>query len=354
VTGRSSDPAKNIPADAVAVTGNLTAVSSGAQGYFSLTPVAPVGTPATSTLNFPAYDIRANSVTAPLGPGGTLWVTFVGTGGTMQVVFDVTGYFVPNPLAATYVPVTPTRLVDSRAGPQQQGLAAPLVTKIPARFTATGGVIPGNAVAVTGNLTAVSTGGSGYFSLTPTAPAGVPTTSTLNFPANDIRANAVIAPLGPGGTLWVTFVGPGAAMNVVFDVTGYFTPGPSGATYATVTPTRLVDSRAGAQQTGLNAPLTAVVPAQFSGIGSVIPSGAVAVTGNLTEVGTGAQGYFSLTPNAPVGVPTTSTLNFPARDIRANAVTAPLGPGGTLWVTFVGSGGQMNVVFDVSGYYMMS
>ncbi|HEX7591743.1 MAG TPA: fibronectin type III domain-containing protein [Candidatus Limnocylindrales bacterium] len=353
VTGRSSDPTKNIPANAVAVTGNLTAVSSGAQGYFSLTPLAPVGTPATSTLNFPAYDIRANSVTAPLGPGGTLWVTFVGSGGTVQVVFDVTGYFVPNPLAATYVPVTPTRLVDSRAGSQQRGLWASLSTKVPARFTATGGVIPPNAVAVTGNLTAVSTGGSGYFSLTPTAPVGVPATSTLNFPANDIRANAVVAPLGPGGSLWVTFVGPGAAMNVVFDVTGYFTPGPSGATYATVTPTRLVDSRAGVQQKGLYAPLTATVPVEFSGTGSVIPSGAVAVTGNLTEVSTGAQGYFSLTPVAPVGVPATSTLNFPARDIRANAVTAPLGPGGTLWVTFVGTGGQTNVVFDVSGYYTM-
>jgi hypothetical protein len=77
------------------------------------------------------------------------------------------------------------------------------------------------------------------------------------------------------------------------------------------------------------------------------------VTGNLTEVSTGAQGYLSLTPVAPVGVPATSTLNFPAGDIRANAVTAPLGPGGTLWVTFVGTGGQMNVVFDVSGYYTM-
>ena len=46
-----------IPPDAVAVTGNLTAVSSGASGYFGLTPTSPGTVPGTSTLNFPASDI---------------------------------------------------------------------------------------------------------------------------------------------------------------------------------------------------------------------------------------------------------------------------------------------------------
>jgi hypothetical protein len=92
----------------------------------------------------------------------------------------------------------------------------------------------------------------------------------------------------------------------------------------------------------------------FTATGGVIPVGAVAVTGNLTAVSTGAAGYFSLTPTEPPGgAPATSNLNFPARDIRANLVSVPLGPGGTLWVTFVGSGGTMDVVFDVSGYCSM-
>jgi hypothetical protein len=80
-------------------------------------------------------------------------------------------------------------------------------------------------IAVTGNLTAVSTRGYGYFSLTPAQPPGVPGTCTLNFPARDIWANAVTAPLGPDGSLWVTFVGYGSATDVVFDVTGYYTMG---------------------------------------------------------------------------------------------------------------------------------
>jgi Fibronectin type III domain len=359
VTGRSADQTMNVPAAAIAVTGNLTAVSTGADGYFSLTPTQPAGVPSTSTLNFPAGDIRANAVTTPLGPGGTLWITFVGSGGTMHVVFDVTGYFIPNTTASTYVPVTPTRLVDSRAGPTQIGLGAALTSMVPARFTATGGVIPPSAVAVTGNLTAVSSGGYGYFSLTPTQPAGTPATSTLNFPARDIRANAVTAPLGPDGSLWVTFVGYGSATDVVFDVTGYFVHDTSGATYVPVTPNRLVDSRPGTIQTGLGAGLTSKVPAAFQVTGRSadqtmnIPADAIAVTGNLTAVSTWGYGYFSLTPTQPPGVPGTSTLNFPARDIRANAVSVPLGPGGTLWVTFVGYSGPMDVVFDVNGYYSM-
>ncbi len=51
-------------------------------------------------------------------------------------------------------------------------------------------------------------------------------------------------PLGPGGTLSVTYLpGPGNTAQVVFDVTGYFSPGTDGAKYVAITPTRFVDSR---------------------------------------------------------------------------------------------------------------
>jgi hypothetical protein len=100
VTGQSADAAKNIPADAIAVTGNLTVAGQTARGYFALTPLA-TDTPTTSTLNFPLVDNRANGVTVPLAAGApgapsTLSITYVATAGaTAQVIFDVTGYFVP-------------------------------------------------------------------------------------------------------------------------------------------------------------------------------------------------------------------------------------------------------------------
>jgi hypothetical protein len=159
-------------------------------------------------------------------------VTFIGIpGNTAAVVFDVTGYFVPNSTGSTYVPLTPNRLVDSRAGSQQTGLGGNLTSGTSVSFQVSGRVpsdvtknVPSSATAVTGNLTVTDQTSLGYLSLTPTRPSGVPSTSTLNFPVSDVRANGVTAPLGSGGVLWVTFIGiPGNTAAVVFDVTGYFT-----------------------------------------------------------------------------------------------------------------------------------
>ncbi|HEY5486503.1 MAG TPA: hypothetical protein VIK06_02550 [Candidatus Limnocylindrales bacterium] len=63
-------------------------------------------------------------------------------------------------------------------------------------------------------------------------------------------------------------------------------------------------------------------------------------------------GFVSLT-TTPINSPTTSTINFPARDTRANGVTIALGPGGMLGVTFVGSrGATADVLLDVTGYFI--
>ena len=366
VTGRSSDPALNIPGTAVAVTGNLTAVNEGSMGYFALTPEKPVGTPTTSTINFIAGDTRANNVTLSLGSGGRLWITFVGrVGKQADVVFDVTGYFVGNTSGATFLPLTPNRILDSRAS-ARLGLAASLTSGVAASFPVTGRSrdpnlnVPASAIAVTGNLTVTNEASKGYVSVTPARPSGAPTTSTVNFPAMDNRANGVTVPLGTGGVLWVTFVGTaGAHADVVFDVTGYFVPGTSGATYVPVTPNRLVDSRTGTRL-GVGVSLTSGAPVEFrvtersTNPKYRIPAGALAVTANLTATNEFSGGYLVLTRAKPSGAPTTSTVNFPAMDNRANGVTAPLGTGGVLWVTFVGTAGtRADVVFDVTGYFTM-
>ena len=50
--------------------------------------------PSTSTINFPLGDIRANGVNVPVDDTGNLWFVARTTGGgTVQLVFDLTGYF---------------------------------------------------------------------------------------------------------------------------------------------------------------------------------------------------------------------------------------------------------------------
>ena len=65
-----------------------------------------------------------------------------------------------------------------------------------------------------------------------------------------------------------------------------------------------------------------------------VDSGAIAVTGNLTVTGQSKSGYVALTLDSE-STPTTSTINFPVGDDRANGVTVPLNGDGDLWATYV-------------------
>jgi hypothetical protein len=75
------------------VTGNLTMTGASREGAIALTPT-PTASPTTSTLNFIAGDTRANGVTIALGADGSLSATYIAPpGSTVQLVFDVTGYY---------------------------------------------------------------------------------------------------------------------------------------------------------------------------------------------------------------------------------------------------------------------
>ena len=122
------------------------------------------------------------------------------------LVFDSTGYFVPDASGATYVPLAPARLLDTRVG---NGLSGTFSAGVPRTFQVTGrGGVPANATAVTGNLTVTNQSRAGYVFLGPN-PTASPTSTTLNFPLGDNRANGVTVALGAGGTLSATYTGAG-------------------------------------------------------------------------------------------------------------------------------------------------
>jgi hypothetical protein len=121
---------------------------------------------------------------------------------------------------STYVALPPARLLDTRSG---NGLAGAFSANVPRTFVVAGrGGVPVGAVAVTGNLTITNASREGYVTLTPN-PTASPSTSTLNFPASDTRANGVSVALGPGGTLAAVYGAPaGSTVQIIFDVTGYY------------------------------------------------------------------------------------------------------------------------------------
>jgi PKD repeat protein len=345
-----------IPSDAIAVTGNLAVTGQTKAGYLAIGPdAATVG--ATSSLNFPVVDVRAYGVTIPLNDGSDGTLSFVykaATGAKVDVVLDVTGYFrKTSATGATYHDVAPTRFLDTRSG---LGLSGPFKANTSRTFDVvdrpdvTGVDIPVEATAVTGNLAVVGQTGAGYVSLGPD-PASLGQTSTLNFPLGDIRANNVTVKLGAGGTLSALYTaGAGRTTQLVLDITGYFTEDGSGARYVAVQPARVLDTRPGG--TGISGPFHSNVARTWTvgNVGGIDPN-AVAVIGNVAVVGQTGAGYVAVTPVATAN-PSTSTINFPVGDIRANGMTVRLGAVGTLSATYKAGGTDTtHLVYDVFGYY---
>jgi hypothetical protein len=84
----------DIPADAVAVSLNVTATASSAQGHLRLHPGGST-VPTASTINYAVGQTRANNAIVPLGALGDVAV-YSGQGtGTVHVILDVNGYFAP-------------------------------------------------------------------------------------------------------------------------------------------------------------------------------------------------------------------------------------------------------------------
>jgi hypothetical protein len=362
VTNRHpGDVALNVPAEAIAVTGNLTATGTGSDGWLTVTPTAE-SNPPTSTLNLRREDNRANGVTVPLGLEGTLSIVYNGApvGADTHAIFDVTGYFVPGNSGATYVSLTPSRLLDSRFG---NGLSGAFRTDQPRSFQVTnrnpgnaGLNVPATAIAVTGNVTVTGQSHAGWVSVTPLSDQK-PSTSTLNFPIGDNRANGLTVPLGPGGRLYVVYNGAPAAAttHVLFDVTGYYLPGTSGARFVPLVPNRILDSR---YANGFSGKLQTDRPRSFTAANRAandpsrnVPTSAVAVTGNLTVTGQTRAGWLTVSPISSPRPPT-STLNFPVGDNRANGVTVALGSG-SVAVVFNGArtSDTTHAIFDVTGYF---
>jgi hypothetical protein len=278
--------------------------------------------------------------------------------------------------ASTYHAVTPARVLDTRptvksGNPTNIGLSSKFTAGTVrtfavggARFVGGGSAVavPSNAVAVTGNLTIVNETTAGLVALGPTmTPTGAVT--TINFAKGDIRANNVTVGLAPNGTLQAVFRSstPGATTDVIFDVTGYFLANASGATYHTVAPGRVLDTRptgGGNTNIGLSGKFANRVVRTFAVAGvnaigwgsALVPSKATADTGNLTVTNATSAGYVSLGPTMTT-TPSTSTLNVAAGNNRANGVTVAL-KSGSLQAVWAGTtGSSADLIFDVTGYF---
>ncbi len=269
-----------------------------------------------------------------------------------------TSYFPHLVSTNSYTPLSPERIVDTRAGSSYfgQGLTLTATGSLNVPITSLAS-IPQDATSVVLNVTATDTTQASFFSANPGSSTAV-STSILNWSEpNETIANLVTLPIGKDGS--ITFVNGNGSADLVIDIEGYYGYAPPGSGILTpISQTRLVDTRpnSGYLDQGQTLGSKQIVTVQASGNSSIPSSGVSAVVLNVTAINNGSNpGYLTLFPATPVlnnsqiAVPFASNLNWDHQGIISNQVIVPVGPTGAINIfNFLGSA---DVVIDVEGYF---
>lgn len=243
ILGQGGIPAEvgGVNTDVLAVVANVTVVSSRFDGYLSIFPTG-AARGESSLVNFNAVEAVPNLAVIGVGQGGQTTISLVtpGGNGSAHVLIDVFGWISTSNYAdaadsgARFVPVGPSRLLDTRSGPVPAGWPSGQTLGTFGQLTlpirGANGLVP-NSPDVTGvmvNVTAVNNppgNQSTYVSVTPedTPPGTDPTTSVTNVAPGQIKANMAIVPVGADGNIRI-FNRLGAN-HIVVDVLGYLVRG---------------------------------------------------------------------------------------------------------------------------------
>jgi hypothetical protein len=297
------------------------------------------------------FDLK-DTAGAWLPPGG-YELTLTSSAGAMDAVpwrqpFDITATSTSPPPArtggppavASFTPLPPTRLLDTRSGLGSDlgAQAIPAKGRVDVQVLGVGGVPATGVAAVALNLTGIAHGGPTFLSSYP-ADSPWPGTSSLNLAKDQVHAALVMPRVGADGH--VSVYNSAATSDAVIDVVGYF-PTAGGSSYTPVAPARLVDTRT-TRTPFRNGEIRTVHVAGKAGV----PSNATAVVANVTVTGTTSAGLATVFP-AATRRPVTSTLNFIRGEVATNRFVSGLSGGKLSVYTQVS---RADVVVDVVGYF---
>ncbi|MGN9893261.1 hypothetical protein [Micromonospora sp. L31] len=241
-------------------------------------------------------------------------------------------------VGARYVPVAPTRLLDTRI-PIGVNYAAPVGANgtISLPIESIAGVPVADISAVVLNVTVTQPTAAGFITVYPTG-GGWPNASNVNFVAKETVPNQVTVPVVNGS---VSFHHSGqGTVHLVADLQGFYAE--SGSGFAPVSPVRVLDTREGA---AVPIPANGTRPLDLSGR---LPAGATAAVLNVTVTRPRANGVLKVFPYG-LAVPTASNLNFVTGQTIPNLVTVPVVNGQVSLHNQ--SSGTTHVVADLAGWF---
>jgi hypothetical protein len=339
-------PSSGVTAVAVA----LTVTSQTAPGVLI---AFPAGTPVpdTSTVNFTATGVVTNNAIVPVGPSGAIAIDN-GSVGSVQLIVDITGYFTTNTAvagASTYQPLAdPTRILDTRngTGAAKADVAAGGTLTLTMNGDNTNGAgLPSSGItAVALNLTAVpiASGDSGYLITYPDG-ISVPNISTLTYEAvsSQPQSGTILIPVGSDGKIDIHNTSA-YAVNLVGDLSGYFTTATTGKYYHPLNSTRILDTR---QTTALaaNTGITLADPA------SILANNPTLIL-NVTTTLEGGNGVLQAYP-ASAARPTASIVDYIAAPQDAANLALVNTATANSFTIYNASPVATDVVIDTNGYF---
>ncbi|WP_370075936.1 N-acetylmuramoyl-L-alanine amidase [Streptacidiphilus sp. MAP12-16] len=246
------------------------------------------------------------------------------------------------PPTGTYVPVTPTRVLDTRNG--TGGFSQPVgVNSMIALQVAGTATVPATGVtAVVMNVTATGGSADSWVTVSPDGPSR-PNTSNLNFPAGRTVPNLVTVPVVNGK---VDFYNAHGTVNLLADLVGYYTSTGGGSTLVSAGPTRVLDTRSGIG--GFSKPVgdNSTISLQVANVNGA-PANTTAVVMNVTATGATADSFVTVYPGGQAR-PNTSNLNVGPGRTTPNLSIVPVVNGK---VNFYNAHGTVNLFADVTGYF---
>ena len=256
------------------------------------------------------------------------------------------------PGAARFVPMTPTRIFDTRPGSLvgYAGLKPGVNSNTRVAVTGVAGV-PAGATAAVINLTATQTGAPGYVQAFPTG-AGTPgASSNLNVErADQTIANSAIVPIGADGSITLHTQ---EAAHLLVDISGYYMPATTAVhdgRLVPIVPTRIFDTRpaSAVNYTGAKPAAASTTRVAVTGQGGVPATGVEAAVLNVTATEATGVGFVQVAPAGQLTPGASSNLNIEAvNQTVPSQVIVPVGTGGAIDI-YTQSGAHL--IVDVSGY----
>ncbi len=267
------------------------AQGSGGPGFSFLGIVSPT----------PIFRVRITTGDAPLAAGT------VESSSVDLVTMDDFLYAEPRGLG--YVPVEPSRLLETRTEYGQTGYTGPKPAAnqvIELQVTGRGNVPATGVAAVALNITATDATAPGFITVWPCGTTR-PNASNLNLErAGQTIPNLVITGLDTTGHVCISTQ---SGAHLIADIQGWFA---TGSGYTPLEPSRLLETRTEYGQTGYTGPKPAanqVIELQVTGRGNVPATGVAAVALNITATDATAPGFITVWPCGTTR-PNASNLNL--------------------------------------------